>query len=287
MHILKPFDIKDFNTTLPRLSQLYPGGFLPQSAGGCFDTTDLLIMVFSAPNNHVKRQAIRDNWGRDATNSTRLLFLVGGANLSDYQLTSMQTENFVTDVVFADFIDHYFNLTLKSVAMLDWVDLNCFECSFLLKCDDDMYINVPALREKLRSEPPLPEETMVGHLVHNWQPNRNSESKYFLSKREFPAEVLPDFVTGPAYLVTGALVRPLLEAALDEHWLTLEDVFLTGIVAGARLEVKLTNWKEFLNERVGMTPCNARQIAIHEVRPAQQKSLMRARTRTCHWFQQK
>ena len=265
------------------MGQVYPGGFLPHSAVACSDSVDLIVMVLSAPANHLKRQAIRDNWGRDVTNSpsARLLFLVGGANLTADQLTAIRVENHQTDVVFADFFDHYFNLTLKSVAMLDWVDLNCNSCRFLLKCDDDMYINVPALREKLQTEP-LAEKAVVGHLAHAWLPNRNAESKYFLSSQEFPFEVLPDFVTGPAYLVSGALVRPLLDAALEERWITLEDVFLTGVVAGARLGVPLTNWKEFSNERAGVTPCNVRKFAIHEVRPAQQKTAMRARNRICY-----
>lgn len=45
-----------------------------------------------------------------------------------------------------------FNRTLKSVMMLKWVKTYCPQVTFLLKTDDDMYVNIPALVEYLNKK---------------------------------------------------------------------------------------------------------------------------------------
>jgi hypothetical protein len=275
---LDTFNPADLVSTQPKLSSLYPGGFLNESASECSEETDLLVMVFTAAVNREKRRAIRSYWASDASNSTRVLFLVGAANLTSDQITELEEEN-NQDVVFANFIDSYRNLTLKSVAMLDWAGANCKGCRFLLKCDDDMYINLKKLQNVLEER--SADQTILGRLGHQWKPNRNPNSKYVMSVQEFAPEVLPDFMTGPAYVVSGQLIRPMFEAALKEHWIPLEDVFITGIVASQRLGVYLEASTDFVNERVPLTVCNAQKIAIHEVKPLEQKRLMERREKQC------
>ena len=65
------------------------------------------------------------------------------------------------DILQESFTDSYHNLTLKSVAMLKWVNLNCHLSSnntslapeFLLKTDDDIFINVDRLLRVAHDNP--------------------------------------------------------------------------------------------------------------------------------------
>lgn len=49
------------------------------------------------------------------------------------------------DLIVASFVDSYDNLTLKTMASLEWIDNYCNQSEYILKTDDDMFINVPNL----------------------------------------------------------------------------------------------------------------------------------------------
>ncbi|XP_054260018.1 uncharacterized protein LOC128984702 [Macrosteles quadrilineatus] len=53
------------------------------------------------------------------------------------------------DIIQEGFVDSY-NLTIKSVMMLKWVQQHCSSARFLMKSDDDIYLNLPALSEALQ-----------------------------------------------------------------------------------------------------------------------------------------
>lgn len=49
------------------------------------------------------------------------------------------------DLIVANFEDSYDNLTLKTMSSMEWIDSYCNQSDFVLKTDDDMFINVPNL----------------------------------------------------------------------------------------------------------------------------------------------
>ena len=55
------------------------------------------------------------------------------------------------DVVAADFVDSYRNLTLKMMVGLKWVSRFCPHSRFVLKCDLDTFVNLPLLTRILPS----------------------------------------------------------------------------------------------------------------------------------------
>lgn len=165
--------------------------------------------------------------------------------------------------------DVYTNLTLKSIAALEWTRQYCAGARYLLKTDDDMFIDVHRLlrfidrveTEAVKTEPTATADnelppTIWGRLAHGWRPIRQHNSKYYVSRAQYAGRVYPDFCTGPAYLMTRSAVIPLYEAALGRDfdvdddgggnrtsaaadtttkntvpYLKLEDVYLTGVVA--------------------------------------------------------
>ncbi|CAG0916483.1 unnamed protein product [Notodromas monacha] len=101
--------------------------------------------------------------------------------------------------------DSYLNLTLKSVAMLDWQVQFCKQATYLLKCDDDVYINTNTLQE----------------LVHNMQTQ----------------EISPDLIFGQEIEdhrpISTQKTQEMLKMALNLNFFPYEDVFITGMVASA------------------------------------------------------
>lgn len=148
--------------------------------------------------------------------------------------------------------DTYTNLTLKSIAALEWTRQYCSSARYLLKTDDDMFIDIQRLLrfiDKVETtaitkngfnmsihlnsnefesasvsdyDIELP-PTIWGRLAHGWRPIRQRSSKYYVSYSEYADRVYPDFCTGPAYLMTRSAVNPLYEAALGKDFDIIDD----------------------------------------------------------------
>ena len=58
-------------------------------------------------------------------------------------------------------IDSYWNLTLKDVAILNWLNINCPQIPFIFKSDDDVYVNAHNLGAVFKAIP-LNEASIYG-----------------------------------------------------------------------------------------------------------------------------
>ena len=102
----------------------------------------LLVTVISAPEHFKERRAIRAGWGATARKMPRLslVFVVG---LNDRYLNDLLEESDEhEDLVITNHMDTYQNLTLKTLAAFDWLRTFCPQAEYLLKTDDDMFIQV-------------------------------------------------------------------------------------------------------------------------------------------------
>jgi len=73
-------------------------------------------------------------------------------------------------------VDSYNNLTLKSVMMLKWVSANCRSVRYIMKTDDDMFVNINNLVSllKVRSMNNL----LVGALICGARPIVDTRNKW-------------------------------------------------------------------------------------------------------------
>lgn len=113
-------------------------------------TDSLLVVVISAPNHFEKRRAIRRHFAAWKDETYRhYIFLVGFVHYNDLTTQQLLVEEKVSfgDIVQVDVVDSYDNLTVKSVAMLYWVYTHCFDTNFVLKMDDDVFVNIRVLNQ--------------------------------------------------------------------------------------------------------------------------------------------
>lgn len=233
----------------------------------------LLIAITSAPSHEQARMAIRQTWGHFGERRDVAIAFMLGSTKNDSINEKIQKEEYLYgDIIRGKFIDTYDNLTLKTISMLEWVDSYCPKAAFVLKTDDDMYINVNRLLAFVEKHNPV-QRAIYGRLAKKWKPIRNKKSKYYISPQQYKPAVFPDFTTGPAYLLPARLSKELYSAALNHTYFKLEDVFVTGIVANS-LKIKRIHVPEFLNKRVSLTPCSVQKgISIHMVKGAEQYDL--------------
>ncbi|XP_060655960.1 acetylgalactosaminyl-O-glycosyl-glycoprotein beta-1,3-N-acetylglucosaminyltransferase-like [Drosophila nasuta] len=237
--------------------------------------TRMLILITSAQTHADARMSIRQTWGHYGTRRDIGMAFVLGRGTNETVNQALTDENYMFgDLIRGNFIDSYNNLTLKTISSLEWADQHCNHAQYILKTDDDMFINVPKLLNFVKQlEKHKNKRLIFGRLAKKWKPIRNKKSKYYVSTDQFPAAVFPSFTTGPAYVMTGDIVHDLYVRSLKTVYLKLEDVFTTGIVAQS-LGIERLHVNEFVNRRISFNPCNIRNaISVHMIKSNEQFDL--------------
>ncbi|XP_063972016.1 beta-1,3-galactosyltransferase 5 isoform X2 [Diachasmimorpha longicaudata] len=255
---------------------IYQSGHAVTAQGKCpnyGEDMDLIIVITSAPSHTEARTAIRKSWGLlGQRTNVSVVFILGMTGDPKLESHLQREQKLYGDMIRGQFLDSYFNLTLKTISMLEWIDTYCPRANFILKTDDDVFINMPQLLSFVKKHE-TDRNVVFGKLAHKWRPFRDPKSKYFVSRNEYKNRLYPNFMSGPAYLLSSDVINKLYKTALNENFFKLEDVFITGMVA-SKLQINLRHAFEFLNVNVAYSPCNVqRVISIHEVKPGDQARL--------------
>jgi hypothetical protein len=135
--------------------------------------------------------------------------------------------------------DSYRNLTLKGIAVLNWVRQHCAsKVDLVFKVDDDVYVNVHNLVHFVRSNYQS-NNSFFGYAIHQTHPDRGKDSKYYIPLEEYPWRHYPNYVQGPAYFIHASVVISLLAASQTIPFNPFEDVFLAGMCrerAGVKMQ---------------------------------------------------
>ena len=79
------------------------------------------------------------------------------------------------DLIVENFTDSYHNLTLKSLMMLKWAKNNCPATPYVLKVDDDVYVNVRNLAAFVKHPAVVRSPNiLVGYLLCRKEPIRET-----------------------------------------------------------------------------------------------------------------
>ncbi len=130
---------------------------LPLSAG-CPNSAFLVILISSHPSAFGRRNAIRGTWANVQQQEIltpemiRIVFLLG--NSSDQQndqLVQSEMRSF-GDIVNGSFKEAYRNATYKTLLGFKWAHFHCQQAKYILKADDDVFINLFALMKWLKNQ---------------------------------------------------------------------------------------------------------------------------------------
>lgn len=250
--------------------------------GGPRGQTALLFGIKSLPGNFEQRQAVRKTWGREGLYRKRLrvhtVFLLGSSLQDDRDLDPLLSfeSQYFGDLLQWDVRESLLNLTHKGNAFLEWALKHCPRVSFVFSGDDDVFVNSPALFAFLESlEPSEASRLYVGQVLSAAVPFRDPKSKYYVPTSFYDGPY-PPYVGGGGYVVSGALLQPLLEASRVIPLFPMDDVY-TGMcaqAAGARPEenpgFKTFDVKEDDRENLCV---HKGLILIHQRSPQQIKKL--------------
>ena len=122
----------------------------------------IVYIVKSAIANVENRKAIRRTWGfenRFADVEIRTVFLLGyvhGPNKFDTHATIVLENEKFHDIIQGDFIDTYYNNTMKTLMGIRWAAEFCSNSRFYLYVDDDYYVSTRNILRFLRNPPSYP-----------------------------------------------------------------------------------------------------------------------------------
>lgn len=167
----------------------------------CDKSIHLLILVKSSLNNFDRRRIIRKTWGAENRFSdvlTRTVFMLGKTYDKDLEKRILDEHQQYNDIVQYDFIDQYYNNTIKTLNAIKWASTHCNDSRFYFFSDDDMYVSIKNLLRYLRnpieyphylskeikgkpSQHNLPSdvELFTGYVFHSY-PLRHQISKWFV-----------------------------------------------------------------------------------------------------------
>ncbi|KAF2902559.1 hypothetical protein ILUMI_03627 [Ignelater luminosus] len=213
----------------------------------------LFVAVISAPSHERARLAVRQTWGHFAARrDISIAFIVGSSTNAVYNRKLKREEYMYQDIIRGKFLDSYRDSTAKAISMLKWINTYCFKATFVLKVNDNIFINIPRLLTFISTRNPE-QRAIYGRLAIKFRRQRYERIL------EYKPTVFPDFVIGPTYLFPTGISKDLYFAAINHAYVKSDDVFLTGIVAND-LQIERIHVPEFFNRYLVLTSCNIERI---------------------------
>ncbi|KAM4675855.1 beta-1,3-galactosyltransferase 2-like [Discoglossus pictus] len=211
----------------------YPYKFIINQPEKCQNRIPfLVILVVGTCCDVATRIAIRKTWGNESNYedvAVATIFLVGMSPIAtDAAQKLLEEENALYgDIVQQDFLDTYYNLTLKSLMGMEWVAKYCPSASYVMKIDNDMFLNVEYLvHHVLRPKLPVHNNYFSGYIVSNTGPLRSKAYKWYVPKEVYPNDTYPPYCAGPGYVFSADMARKIYDVAQVIRVVPMEDSFM-------------------------------------------------------------
>ncbi|XP_061593187.1 N-acetyllactosaminide beta-1,3-N-acetylglucosaminyltransferase 3-like isoform X2 [Cololabis saira] len=218
----------------------------PGKCGGADRSGDvfLLLVVKSSPGNYDRREVLRKTWAAERLHNgvwIRRVFISGtsGAGFQKERLNKLleMEQREYSDILQWDFSDTFYNLTLKQILFLEWMERNCPNARFLLNGDDDVLSNtdnmvtyLQSLRDNVGSK-----HLFTGHIIPNAKVIRFSSSKYYVPVQVQESESYPPYCGGGGFLLSGYTAMVIYRMSWDVLFHPIDDVYMGMCLAKAGL----------------------------------------------------
>ncbi|KAK7136169.1 hypothetical protein R3I94_014729 [Phoxinus phoxinus] len=210
---------------------------LPNKCGGPLNSADvfLLLVIKSSPENYERREVLRKTWAKERLHKgvwIRRVFIIGTTKTGfekrrlNKLLELENNEN--KDILQWDFNDSFFNLTLKQILFLEWMERWCPQARFLLNGDDDIFANSFNMIEYLQGQEDNngSKHLFTGDVLLNEKPVRRSSSKYFVPVQVQKSDRYPPYCGGGGFLLSGFTARTIYNMSHSIIILPIDDVYM-------------------------------------------------------------
>ncbi|XP_059489019.1 beta-1,3-galactosyltransferase 6-like isoform X2 [Neocloeon triangulifer] len=222
----------------------------------------LIVLVLSKPENYAQRNVIRETWASEAADDAVCLFVLGKGG--DKNHLRHEVKQF-DDLLFVDVQDRYDSLTTKVLQAFEKVTSH-YNYRFLLKCDDDSFVRLSALKTELQTaSSPLYWGYFRGDAriktSGKWR-----ETKWDICDRYLP------YAHGGGYVLSSDLVSFLARNVQMWRRFNSEDISVGTWLAA--VEARRRHDRRFDTEHRSRG-CSNSYLVTHKQSPEQMKALWR------------
>lgn len=245
----------------------------------CKEPPFLLLAVKSLAPHFDRRQAIRQSWGQAgviANKTVVTVFLLGNATSVDHHPDLSEMVHYESshhkDIIQWDFRDSFFNLTVKEVLFLEWIQARCSGAQFIFKGDDDVFVNTYRILDFLKGlSEPKARDLFVGDVITNAGPHRDKKVKYFIPESMYVG-TYPPYAGGGGYLYSGDIAARLHNMSHHVALYPIDDVY-TGMCL-RKLGLGPEKHKGFrtfnIEEKYRSNPCAYKSLMLVHPRTPQE-----------------
>lgn len=189
----------------------------------------LVLLIPVTLRDAESRTAIRKTWAQDNLLQhvdIARVFFIGEPRERDPKLEeNLKKESLAyKDIVQMDFLDSYYNLTIKTMMIMNWVANYCRSAQYAMKIDSDIFLNVPYLVDYLQNK--AKHNFITGSVITDGRPRRNPNSKWHLSEEIYPENLFPPYVSGAGYVFSVDLAKKISMASKFVRPIPMEDVYI-------------------------------------------------------------
>lgn len=240
-------------TGLPLPIYDHPYLIKPKILSSSEHSINLIIVIHSKVTNFIKRKTIRNTWAKEVLLSRfgfKVVFFLGKPYNEDIQNLVYEESSKFGDIVQGTFHDHYLNISHKAVLVYRWLTEHCRETPFVLKLDDDVFVNIFRLYHDFLPSLSAINKTMwceikppFSQKIHRWKGQRHKIADHeFTGYSHYP---IP-FCRGYFVLMSKDSVSEIYDAAKEAPFFWIDDIYVYGILV-QKTGVKLTQTIRYLN----------------------------------------
>lgn len=110
---------------------------------------------------------------------------------------------------------------------LKWFTENCPEIKYLLKLDDDVFVNVPAVHEYLLKNT---DNTSYLHGPKSAYRSVHRYGKWKVTRQEYSCDEYPEYVLGGSIIYPNVVAREAFKKTFTIPFFWIDDVYMTGTI---------------------------------------------------------
>lgn len=191
----------------------------------------LVIIVASFAEAYKNRMVIRHTWGTDNAlhRKWKTVFLIGeGRNIAMSDQISREAQIF-GDIIQGDYKETFDNKVFKIQSGFEWAAKYCNNFQYMLKTDDDVFVNTRGLIDFLSATGSSNTEFYFGHLMHGSPVLRSGY--YAVSKEDHPEDFYKDYISGGGYVLSKDLVLRFTQMFDVVKPLKIDDAYIGMLAA--------------------------------------------------------
>ena len=160
----------------------------------------------------------------------RHLFIIGASPTETTQRLIEQESRKFGDILQQNFVDTYDNLTLKTLAGLEWALQNCWNAKWLVKVDDDVFFKWERLVKLQKQLEHSKSNYVIGHCFYRMFPIRYTNlpdlDKIVIDEDTYPYRYFAPYCSGPLYMLSQEVAKEIVNVSVNTPYFKLEDAYL-------------------------------------------------------------